>query len=31
MEILQTGARRRWTMEKKLRIVAESYSERRMV
>ncbi len=31
IEVIQTGARRRWTSEEKLRIVAESYSGRRMV
>jgi transposase len=31
LEVIQTGARRRWTAEEKLRIVAESFSARRMV
>lgn len=31
VEVIQTGARRRWTAEEKLRIVAESISGRRMV
>ncbi|MDE2466385.1 MAG: transposase, partial [Alphaproteobacteria bacterium] len=31
VEVIQTGARRRWTIEEKLRIVAESFSARRMV
>jgi len=31
LEVIQTGARRRWRPEEKLRIVAESVSGRRMV
>jgi transposase len=31
LEVIQTGARRRWTAEEKQRIVAESFSARRMV
>jgi len=31
LEVIQTGARRRWTAEEKLRIVAESFNARRMV
>jgi transposase len=31
LEVIQTGARRRWTAEEKLRIVAESFNGRRRV
>lgn len=31
LEVISTGARRRWTLEEKHRIVAESYSGPRMV
>lgn len=31
LEVIQTGARRRWTLEEKLRIVAESFSGPRQV
>src|SRR3954447_14965133 len=31
LEVITTGARRRWTLEKKRRIVAESYSAPRIV
>lgn len=31
IEVIQTGARRRWTAEEKLRIVEESFGGRRMV
>ena len=31
VEVIQTGTRRRWTAEEKLRILAESFSARRMV
>jgi transposase len=31
LEVISTGARRRWTLEEKQRIVAESYDGRRLV
>ena len=31
LEVIETGARRRWTLEAKLRIVAESFSAPRVV
>src|SRR3954468_15249350 len=31
LEVVSTGARRRWTLEEKQRIVAESYGEPRLV
>lgn len=31
LEVIETGARRRWTLEEKQRIVAESFSGRRLV
>src|SRR5260221_14501044 len=31
MEVVSTGARRRWTLEEKQRIVAESYASPRLV
>src|ERR1700688_4016347 len=31
LEVITTGARRRWTLEEKQRIVAESFSGRRVV
>jgi transposase len=31
LEVIETGSRRRWTLEEKQRIVAESFSGRRLV
>jgi len=31
LEVIETGSRRRWTLDEKLRIVAESFSAKRIV